>query len=60
VIVGGWRKLDAKELHNLYSSSDIIRKFIKSKRLRCVENVVRMGDTRETCQILVEEIEGRI
>jgi hypothetical protein len=29
----GWRKLHSKELHNLYSSSNIIR-VIKSKRMR--------------------------
>jgi hypothetical protein len=32
-ITGGWRKLHNEELHNLYSSSNIIR-MIKSRRLR--------------------------
>jgi hypothetical protein len=32
-VTGDWRKLHSWELHNLYSSPDIIRK-IKSKRMR--------------------------
>jgi hypothetical protein len=32
-MTGGWRKLHNKELHNLYSSPNIIR-MIKSRRTR--------------------------
>jgi hypothetical protein len=32
-VMGGWRKLHNEELHNLYSSSSIIR-MIKSRRMR--------------------------
>jgi hypothetical protein len=32
-VTGGWRKLQNKELHNLYSSPSIIR-MIKSRRIR--------------------------
>jgi hypothetical protein len=32
-VMGGWRKLHNKELHNLYSSPSIIR-IIKSRRMR--------------------------
>jgi hypothetical protein len=32
-VTGGWRKLRNEELHNLYSSSSIIR-IIKSRRMR--------------------------
>jgi hypothetical protein len=32
-VTGGWRKLHNEELHNLYSSSSIIR-IIKSRRMR--------------------------
>jgi hypothetical protein len=32
-VTGGWRKLHNEELHNLYSSPDIIR-MIKSSRKR--------------------------
>jgi hypothetical protein len=33
VVTGDWRKLHSGELHNLYSSLDIIRQ-IKSRRMR--------------------------
>jgi hypothetical protein len=39
---GDWRKLDNEELHNLYSSPDIIR-MMKSRRMRWAEHVARMG-----------------
>jgi hypothetical protein len=41
-----WRKLHNKELHNLYSSPDIIRQ-IKSRRMRWAGHVARMGDERK-------------
>jgi hypothetical protein len=40
-VAGGWRRLHNEELHNLYTSSNIIR-MIKSRRMRWVENVARM------------------
>jgi hypothetical protein len=40
-----WRKLHNKELHNLYSSSDIIRQN-KSGRIRWAGHVARMGEER--------------
>jgi hypothetical protein len=39
---GEWRKLHSEELHNLYSSPDIIRQ-IKSRRMRWAGHVARMG-----------------
>jgi hypothetical protein len=41
-VIGGCRKLHNEELHNLYSSPNIIR-MIKSRRKRWPGNVVRMG-----------------
>jgi hypothetical protein len=40
---GSWRKLHNDELHNLYSSSNIIRE-IKSMRLMWAGHVARMGE----------------
>jgi hypothetical protein len=39
---GSWRKLHNDELHNLYSSPNIIR-VIKSRRMRWVGHMARMG-----------------
>jgi hypothetical protein len=37
-VTGDWRKLHNEELHNLYSSPNIIR-MIKSRRMRWTGNV---------------------
>jgi hypothetical protein len=42
-MTGGWRKLHNEELHNLYSLPSIIR-IIKSRRVRWVRHVARMGE----------------
>jgi hypothetical protein len=39
--IGGWRKLFNEELHNMYSSPNIIR-MIKSRRMRRARHVARM------------------
>jgi hypothetical protein len=41
-VTGDWRKLHSEELHNLYSSPNIIR-MIKSRRVRWVRHLARMG-----------------
>jgi hypothetical protein len=41
-----WRKLHNEELHNLFSSPDIIR-HIKSRRLKWAGHVARMGEERK-------------
>jgi hypothetical protein len=44
-VTGDWRKLHNEELHNLYSSPNIIR-MIKSKRMRWAGCLTRMGAKR--------------
>jgi hypothetical protein len=48
----GWRKLHNEDLHNLYSSPSIIR-ITKSRRIRCVGHVARMGEKRNVYRLLV-------
>jgi hypothetical protein len=55
---GGWRKLHNEELHNLFSSPNIIRT-IKSRRMRWAGHVARMGETRNAYRILVGKPEGK-
>jgi hypothetical protein len=42
-VMGEWRKLHNEELHNFYSSPDIIRQ-VKSRRMRWAGHVARMGE----------------
>jgi hypothetical protein len=44
-VTGGWRKLHNEELHNLYSSSNIIR-MIKSRRMRWARHIVHITEIR--------------
>jgi hypothetical protein len=55
---GSWRKLHNDELHNLYSSPNIVR-VIKSKRMRWAGHMTRMGEGRVVYRILVERPEWR-
>jgi hypothetical protein len=57
-VTGDGRNLHSEELHNLYSSPSIIR-MIKSRRMRWVEHVTRMGEKRNSCRILVGIPEGK-
>jgi hypothetical protein len=45
-VMGEWRKLHNEELHNLYTSPDIIRQ-VKSRRMRWAGHVARMGEERK-------------
>jgi hypothetical protein len=49
---GSWRKLHNDEIHNLYSSPNIIRVF-KSRRIRWVGHVARMREGRGVYRVLV-------
>jgi hypothetical protein len=53
-----WRKMHSEELHNLYSSPNIIR-VIKSRRMRWAGHVARMGENRNAYRILVGMPEGK-
>jgi hypothetical protein len=51
-VMGDWRTLHNEELHNLYSSPNIIR-MIKSRRMRWAGHVARMGENRNVSRILM-------
>jgi hypothetical protein len=57
-VTGRCRKLHNEELHNLYSSPNIIR-IIKSRRMRRAGHVARMGEKRNVCRLLVGKPEGK-
>jgi hypothetical protein len=50
--------LHNEELHNLYSSTNIIRK-IKSRRMRWAGDVAGVGEERKAHKVLVGESEGK-
>jgi hypothetical protein len=49
-VTGEWRKLHSEELHDLYSSPDIIMQ-IKSRRMRWAGHVARMGEGRNVYRV---------
>jgi hypothetical protein len=57
-VMGEWRKMHNEELHNLYSSPDIIRQ-VKSRRMRWVGHVARMGEERNVYKVLVGKPKGK-
>jgi hypothetical protein len=57
-VTGEWRKLQNGELHNLFSSPDIIRQ-IKSRRMRWAGHVARMGEGRNVYRVLMGKPEGK-
>jgi hypothetical protein len=57
-VMGDWRKLHNEELHNLYSSPNIIRMLMR-RRMRCAGHVARMGETRNAYRILVGKPDGK-
>jgi hypothetical protein len=58
-VTGKWRKLHNGELHNLYSSPDIIRQ-MKSRRMRWAGHVTRMGEGRNVYRVLVGKPKEKI
>jgi hypothetical protein len=57
-VTGEWRKLHSGELHNLYSSPDIIRQ-IKSRRMRWVGHVARIGGGKNVYRVLMGKPKGK-
>jgi hypothetical protein len=57
-VTGEWKKLHNEELHNVYSSPDIIRQ-VKSRRMRWAGHVARMGEERKVYKVLVRKPEGK-
>jgi hypothetical protein len=57
-VTGDWRKLHNEELHNLYSSTNIIR-MITSRRIRWTGHVARMRAKKNPYRILVGKPEGK-
>jgi hypothetical protein len=51
-------KLHSEELHNLYSSPNIIR-LIKSRRISWMEYMAHMGKDRKVYKVLVENLKER-
>jgi hypothetical protein len=57
-VMGQQRKLHSGELHNLYSSPDIIRQ-ITSRRMRWSRLVACIGEGRDLCGVLVGKPKGK-
>jgi hypothetical protein len=57
-VTGEWRKFHNEELHDLYSSPNIVR-VMKSRRMRWAGHVARMGEGRGVHRVLVGNPEGK-
>jgi hypothetical protein len=57
-VTGEWRNLHNEELHNLYSTPEIIRQ-VKSRRMRWAKYVAHMGEERKVYKVLVGKPEGK-
>jgi hypothetical protein len=57
-LTGESRRLHNEELNDLYSSPNIVR-VIKSRRMRWVGHVARMGELKGVYRVLVGKPEGR-
>ena len=54
---GEWRKLHNEELSDLCSLPNIVR-VVKSRRMRWVGHVIRMGERRSASRVVVWKPEG--
>jgi len=53
-VTGEWRKLHNEGLNDLYCPPEAIR-LNKSRRMRWTGHVVRMGERRTACRLLMEK-----
>ena len=58
MITGEWRKLHNEALRDLSSLPNIVR-VVKSRKMRWVGNVARMGEGRGVHRVLVGKPEGK-
>jgi hypothetical protein len=58
-VTGKWRKLHSEEVHNLYSSPDIIRQ-VQSRRMGWAGHVACMGEESKVYKVLVGKPKGKI
>jgi hypothetical protein len=57
-VTGKWRKLHNEELNDLYCSPNTLQ-VIKSRRMKWVGHVARMGERRGVYSVLMEKSEGK-
>jgi hypothetical protein len=57
-LTGEWRILHNEELHDLYSSPNIVQ-VIKTRKMRWAGHVARMGEERDVYRVLVGKPEGK-
>jgi len=57
-VTGEWSRLHNEELNDLYCSPNNVR-VIKSRRMRWVGHVARMGEESGVCSVLVGKPEGK-
>jgi hypothetical protein len=58
VVTEEWRKIRDEELNDLYCSPNIVW-VTKSRRMRWVGHVARMGEEKSTYRVLVKKPEGK-
>jgi hypothetical protein len=56
--MGWWRNLHNEELRDLYSSLSTV-KMVKSRRMRWVGHVARMGEKKTAYSLLIGKLEGK-